>query len=411
MIGNCDHWNIDYVLLDKNRTKNDTVYHDVAFRRRIRSVLKNYESMPWNHFKEIQLQEMGEFIPIHYRNNDNIIRNVTRNFEISDIGRNTLVHSFTAGAANIAPQANVNYNANLSYTFNSPATDSVTFKIKCILKTDDFDRKENDTIVYHQIFKNYFAFDDGTAEMGYGISGQGARNAMAAYKFDSFIPDTLKSIMICFNDSYQNSNIRTFDLMVWNDNNGIPGDVIYKRDEVLVETGDRINGFYNYEVIDGIPINGTFYVGWKQRSETFLNVGLDINTSNKGRQLYWLNGTWQQSHVNGSIMIRPVVAGRGTADSENNNDDDDDNNQNDKKNIQITVYPNPATDFIRIATKNIDETKPALVTITDFSGRELIKIQNSGEQINISSLKPGIYFVSYNIKGIYLGYCRLIKAR
>ena len=415
MIGNCDHWNIDYVLLDKNRHAGDTVYHDVAFRNGTRSLLKNYESMPWSHFKEVQLQEMGEFIPIHYRNNDNIVRNVTRSFEISDVDRNIIVHSFTAGAANIAPLSNVDYNANLDYTFNSPATDSVTFKIKSILKTDDFDPKCNDTVVYYQIFKNYFAFDDGTAEMGYGISGQGARNAMVAYRFNSYIPDTLQSIMICFNDSYQNSNRRTFDLMVWNDNNGIPGDVLYRRDEITVETGNKINGFYNYAVIDGIPINGTFYVGWKQRSETFLNAGLDVNTPNKGRQLYWLNGTWQQSQVNGSIMIRPVVAGKHSTNNTGNNDKDDNNNHNDhdykKQNIEITVYPNPATNFIKIATKNVDETQPALVTITDFSGRELIKTQNSGEQINISSLKPGIYIVSYNIKGRYLGYSRLIKAK
>ena len=32
MIGNCDHWNIDYVLLDRNRSLTDTVYSDVAFR-------------------------------------------------------------------------------------------------------------------------------------------------------------------------------------------------------------------------------------------------------------------------------------------------------------------------------------------------------------------------------------------
>jgi len=418
--GNCDHWNIDYVLLDKNRLAGDTVYHDVAFRTGIRSLLKNYESMPWNQFKAAQNREMGEFIPIKYRNNDNIVRNVTRNFEISDfLGRNTVVHRFTAGAANIAPQSNVDYNAGFNYTFDSPATDTVTFKIKSILITDAFDPKCNDTVVYYQVFKNYFAYDDGTAEMGYGIGGQGSQNAMAAVRFNSYIPDTLQSVMICFNDSYQSSNRRTFDLMVWNDNNGIPGDIIYKRDAVMVETGEVINGFYNYAVTDRISVNGTFYVGWKQRSETFLNVGLDINTQNKEKQLFWLNGSWQQSQVNGSIMIRPVVAGKpdstnnGNNNNNNNNNGNNNNNNTDnkKQNIEIVVYPNPATDFITIAVKNIDEARPALVTITDFSGKELIKTQNSGEQINISSLKPGIYFVSYNIKGIFLGYSRLIKAR
>ena len=57
-------------------------------------------------------------------------------------------------------------------------------------------------MVYYQTFKNYFAFDDGTAEAGYGINGLGSRNAMFAYRFRSFIEDTLRAINICFNDSY-----------------------------------------------------------------------------------------------------------------------------------------------------------------------------------------------------------------
>jgi hypothetical protein len=52
-----------------------------------------------------------------------------------------------------------------------------------------------------------------------------------------------------------------------------------------------------------------FYVGWKQRSESFLNAGYDVNTPNAGKQFYWLNGEWNQSQVPGSIMIRPVVGG------------------------------------------------------------------------------------------------------
>ena len=39
------------------------------------------------------------------------------------------------------------------------------------------------------------------------------------------IEDTLRAIKICFNDSYLDANKRAFDLMVWDDNNGIPGNV------------------------------------------------------------------------------------------------------------------------------------------------------------------------------------------
>ncbi len=69
---------------------------------------------------------------------------------------------FLRALPNIDPLTNVNYNANLVYTFNSANNDSALFRITCSLKTDEFDPKENDTLVYYQIFKNYFAFDDGS---------------------------------------------------------------------------------------------------------------------------------------------------------------------------------------------------------------------------------------------------------
>ena len=59
MVGNCDQWNIDYILLDKNREPDDTVFADVAFRLPLRSLLKTHEAMPWKQFRQIYLQEMG----------------------------------------------------------------------------------------------------------------------------------------------------------------------------------------------------------------------------------------------------------------------------------------------------------------------------------------------------------------
>jgi hypothetical protein len=402
MIANCDHWNIDYVYLGRNRESFDTVYADVAFRSPIRSLLKNHEAMPWNQFREIELQEMSAFIPVHYRNNDVIVRNVTRNFEIWDVNKNELVHSFTAGATNINPQTNVDFNANLIYTFKSDSPDSARFRITCTLKTDDFDPKGNDTVIYYQIFKNYFAFDDGTAEMGYGINGLGSRNAMVAYRFTSYIPDTLRSIQICFNDSYRDANKRAFDLMVWDDNKGIPGNILYTGEEVMVEQENRINGFYTYGITDGIPVDGVFYIGWKQRSETFLNAGLDVNTPQDGRQLYWLNGVWQQSQVTGSIMIRPVVGAPAKTTSIND--------LYNRKQISVTIHPNPASEYITVTPEEMNATESSWVTITDLNGRELIKCRNTG-QINISSLHEGIYIVITGTAGKPAGFSRLIKVR
>jgi len=402
MVGNCDIWNIDYVLLDKNRNAGDTIFHDVAFRSPIRSLLKTYEAMPWKQFRKIELQEMGSSITIQYRNNDTIKRNVTRDFEIWDVYKNSQADFFTAGATDISPLTNVDYKKTHTYSFNTDNTDSAMFRITCSLITDATDPKENDTIVYYQVFKNYFAFDDGSSEGGYGINGLGSRNAMAAYRFVSYLPDTLRAVRICFNDSYQEANKRAFDLMVWDNNNGVPGNVLFSKAEVMVEQGDMINGFYTYYIPEGVMVNGTFYIGWRQRSETFLNAGLDINTPNAGRQLYWLNGEWKLSQVAGSIMIRPVVGYPPKITSVADIYDT-------KKNI-ISVWPNPATDFLNVSCSDLQLSGLLYLTVMDMSGRQLMKVPFN-ERIDISSLHEGIYIIITSIKGKPISFDRIVKTR
>jgi hypothetical protein len=196
------------------------------------------------------------------------------------------------------------------------------------------------------------------------------------------------------------ANKRAFDIMVWDDNNGKPGNVIYSVEEVMVEQSGKINGFYTYNVPGGVALNGIFYVGWKQRSETFLNAGFDINTPHNGKQFYWLNGEWQQSQVDGSVMIRPVMGDRLKITSVN------DTYYKDK--MLINLWPNPATDYFTVNAGEQVISGSVYVSILDLSGRELIKVPYS-EQININSLHEGIYIVITTLNGKPLGYNRLIK--
>ena len=401
MLGNCDQWNVDYVLLARNRNNADTIPADVAFTLPVRSILKTYESMPWKQFKQIFLSEMGSWIYIHYQNNDKIIRNVTRDFEIWDVYKNSLAYSFSAGATNIDPFSKVDYKANLLYTFNTASSDSALFRIKSYLVTDFFDPKDDDTIIYSQKFGNYFSFDDGSSESGYGINGLGSRNAMVAYRFRSFLPDTLRALQICFNDSYLNANQRAFDLMVWSDNNGIPGETVYTQEEMVVTQGQGINGFYTYVLKDPQAINGYFYVGWKQRSETFLNAGFDLNTPNGGKQFYWLNGDWNLSQAKGTLMIRPVFGTPANITSIAKINAG-------KKSIK--VWPNPAKDYINFEVGDILLKNPPIIKITDLQGREMMETTFTNK-IDISSLPDGMYFIMLNIDGKPFGYTRFIKAQ
>jgi hypothetical protein len=57
---------------------------------------------------------------------------------------------------------------------------------------------------------------------------------------------------------------------------------------------------------------------------------------------------------------------------------------------QITISPNPTTDFLTITNSNNSE-----ISILDISGKKVWSgIINNSEKINISHLSPGMYFIS-----------------
>jgi hypothetical protein len=213
--------------------------------------------------------------------------------------------------------------------------------------------------------------------------------------------DTLRAIRICFNDSYMNANQRIFDLMVWDDNGGIPGNVLYSQEKAMVQQGEAINGFYTYILKEGIMVDDIFYVGWKQRSETFLNAGFDINTLHGGKQFYWINGNWIQSGVAGSIMIRPVMgAPIATAI----------NDISYKNRTILHFYPNPARDFITIDNEEMALPGKVYIAFLDLQGKEVLKVPLT-DRIDISTLHEGMYIIVASRNGNPVRYNRLIKIR
>ena len=83
---NGDNWHIDLVYLNRNRYEADTIPNDIAISKPIKSILTNYTSVPWLHFKQssvlqAELANRLEF-PISYRNLGPTTWNVTRRFEV-----------------------------------------------------------------------------------------------------------------------------------------------------------------------------------------------------------------------------------------------------------------------------------------------------------------------------------------
>jgi hypothetical protein len=400
-IGNSDHWHIDYVLIDKDRSLADTTVRDVSFVQPLRSLLNTYESLPWEHFLIGRLTEMGSRLPQTYRNNDAIVRNVSRAFLIRDLENGQIVRSFSGGAENLSPGQLREYSPDLAYTFASAAIDSASFEVKAFLTTDAFDKKENDTVVYTQRFHNYYAYDDGSAENGYGISGLGSANASLAVRFRAFRSDTLRAVNIFFNRSLNEASRKEFLLTIWSDNNGKPGEILYQQQNVRPEYAEGLNHFYTY-LLDSVFVTPLiFYVGWEQMTSDFLNVGFDVNRNNSSQIFYNLDGEWKNTSFEGSIMIRPVVSNQPLPVGIPHN----------PSLMQLRVFPNPTPGIL------YTDLDPELIrrglTLSVFNIRGSLVMNTVLHQnfIDLSHLPDGIYLIRLSGSGSFTYSNKVILSR
>jgi hypothetical protein len=386
--GSLDHWNIDYVYLNKVRNQNDTVFEDISFVYNNTSLLTEYAAMPWRHYTTA---DMKTAYATSIRNNHNAIKNGSFTYAIFDETNTQVNTTYSGGNINIDP---FNPNGYLSYApFSAPAlnysipvlTDSSGFTIECAVNsTPDFYRG-NDTIRYVQEFANHYAYDDGTAESALGLS---TLYAQLAGKFTSTTPDTLRCIDIYFNPIITNVEPYTFRLKVWSASGSIPGTAVFTSDTTLYpEYGELMpNQFTRYYLDAPVYLNaGTFFIGFIQNTNQFLNVGLDKNSDSSDKVYYNITGGWALSPYPGSVMMRPVF---GPA------SDFTGINTISKKDPQFTVYPNPASDKLFLKSNNATTEKTSY-SIIDVSGRVLLTdaLVNT-ESIDISMLSNGIYFIS-----------------
>ncbi len=384
--GNVDHWNIDYVRLDKNRTVSDTVIRDVAFYKPIPSLLKNYESIPWNHFGVAYNTLYRQNITLNYYNNDSATRNVTRSASIYNEVWDHLFAPDNSSTQDILPGSAVSHDIPIIYPFKFSRGDTASYLIKAWLRTDEFDNKLNDTIYRKQIFRDYFAYDDGTAERAYGLRGQGTNNSKIAVRFNSFITDELGGVDIYFTQLYDSLNLGYYyKFMVWDDNNGLPGNIIYEDEpDYAVEYADSLNTFIRYKFKETITVSGTFYVGLLQYNQYLLNIGMDINKPAGGNIFYNLGSEWQQSYAPGSLMIRPFVK-RSYSNSRDREIDF----------TTLRIGPNPAEDYVRIDLPPEAADASIHLSVYDITGKMVDAYSEIDQEIYTGDLSEGIYLFKF----------------
>ncbi len=399
---NVDNWNIDFVYFDKNRSYDDFTYPMVTFSQKSPSFLRRYSSMPYRQYVNNPTVAMVADYQMYIANLDSVSANAQYSCTIERTNGDwsydynskwcDVAPFITSGFQNCEGDNSTQACPHLdNFLFDLDDTaDSTSFLITHIVKLDGENASvAGDTLYGKQGFYNYYSYDDGTPEMGYGVVPE---DSYFASQFSVSMPDTLCGVQLLFNRTFNDANYDFFDIVVWNDNNGKPGNEIYRLKNQRPKWDDNlIYKFAYYRFDEIVKVNGTIYVGVMQQSRESINIGFDTSVDNSQYNFFETGNGWENSIMKGSLMIRPVIGSSYYIGIEEN-----------KHSNKISLYPNPASNTINISDLPLEKCDD--VRIYDVSGR-LLKHYNNDNILDVSSLSNGLYIlkVMTNDGDVYMG--------
>ncbi|MDR3235809.1 MAG: T9SS type A sorting domain-containing protein [Prevotellaceae bacterium] len=403
---NADFWHLGMIYLNNNRDAADTCFDEVAMTRLDLKRNNAYASIPAYHLAASPAMSLDSFTVTYY-NMGCDSKQAPVYYSINPL--------YGAGAAaavtdepvlldNILAKQRRSWIQPVHYTFSATAADAA-FEIATYL---DIDKKEtsplrtalrhNDTLKHIQEFHDYYAYDDGSAENGYGLFGYGSSTGRVAVPFAPLMGDSLRGVYLYFNLAKDSANVTPFELAVWSDDGGVPGTILL-RQKITRPAFDSLSYVaYKFKTPLWIGRNQSFYVGWIQSSETFLNIGYDANTPTHGKNLYSLTatGVWYESIYDGALMIRPIFC-KAENFPGNHIEPEAEKTSAAAAPDRYMIYPNPASDWIAVRNLTDEEagrvTPPQLLELYDLSGRRCFAGYTAGGAVSLSGLAAGVYLV------------------
>lgn len=403
------NWNVDYIRLNTNRSATDTAIDDVGFTSSPGSLLNDYTSMPYRQFYGFQAAERSAQFVGRARNNSGGNQTINYGIMARDLNTGSTLLPPSGSASIIAPRTSADIVfPNYTTAITPPGTnDKVVFENTFYMDEPiSGSPTDNDTIVTHQVFDNYLAYDDGSAEKSYYLNLFPTLPGKIAVEYHLNQPDTLRGMAIYFGRQIPFANYKAFSIIVYSELAGINGAMtdtkLYQQDLYSPGYADTVNHFWIYTFNEPLVLPaGTFYAGTMQPAESgsdSLYIGLDVNRVGGNHAYYNVLSSWNPSLISGALMMRPILGGQVTGTLVN---------ELKSANIGWLVYPNPATDKIQFS--NLSDGKPEYF-ITDIQGRKIISgTINASKSVDISSLSSGIYFVNIVTDGIIGTPQKLIK--
>ncbi|MES2388807.1 MAG: T9SS type A sorting domain-containing protein [Bacteroidota bacterium] len=414
-----DTWHVDYINInytadgDFSRrllTVNPGGVRDVFIHKAAPSMLAQYTAKPYNqalYGDTNQFQRVNAALVKHFRQNTDSLSEVSFGTKVSLRNPFNGREYYTRTATD-----KIGFEGTFSLEIITPfrtmnsflRSAGRPFPLEAKFAVSDTGQanhiQSNDTITTITHLANFYAYDDGTAELSRSVGGN---NAWFAYRFDVDTVDTLTHIAVYFPRTWQNARpddslatALNFRLAVLKNvaeggtiNYNLDGDILRRQDvEVGFDDAGENNGYQVYRLNRPLTVHhGPIYIGYQQGIglENTLEVGLDVNTNSHGRGFYNYSGTWQADTGHWALMIRPwfgekpyTITALKPQDAELQ---------------QVSLYPNPSSGSFTVSGK------VQLITVCDLSGKVLFeKISPAADSSNTLSadtegLPAGMYLV------------------
>ncbi len=413
--GAVDLWHLDVVRLTDNQIPSAT-YIDVAFQFPTQGILNRYSAMPTKHFKNNTASHLRDNFTFGIFNHDSAPRPIAgENSEMSitelSTGQEVLSpeqYLTNVSLLNIGADTSISIEVTNGFSISTGSfgdQDDLIFETLFSLDPDpsnnDDGLLDNNFLRQQTIISDYFAYDDGTAEVGIQARGE---NTQIAVAFQTSVADTLSAIQIMFPHVRGDVTNQNFNLQVWKGSldseplafNGILLNPIFA-DEFL----DTLQGFTTFRLEDtfsgelqpvALEANTTFYIGWQQvDNETIdaIPVGFDL-TNNDASQYQFFRTTQEDEWmsfdsvgISGAVMIRPIMG----VDNAFSTSVDVVENQN------YTLSPNPSRGIINIESRSALNISTYL-NVFDINGRLVYNEPFDNNTIDLEYLPSGMYIAN-----------------
>lgn len=389
--GGYDTWNLDYIYFNTAANRISDIPVDFGFASSVSPRLNTYTSIPARHFLSAIDSVWEDTLTVGIRSAFAQARNFRQvSLETEVYAPDSVAGSFSTflnSQRSLDPLDTANYIFTHDKTLLSGLDVdsfalSYTFILDLLTQPSDVPiTRANDTLKAMTIFSNYYAYDDGSAELGYGVSEKFGK---IAYEYENLQEDTLRYVDI-FLAQLGGQASGSFKVKVWESLDTLSGDDVelFSTTSYPILYTEGVNTFQRLTLDEYLPLpKGKFYIGIEQLSDQNIMLGFDKNMDSGDKIFYNLGAKWfQNKQFRGSLMLRPVFEFPSTVTGL----------EEDLAQLkQVIVYPNPSQQFFWLKG---EVEQIALYTLSGIKILQETVNSKDNVRIDLPELSAGLYIL------------------